>query len=326
MTCCQGWQIIIDEEKLTEYKNMDGALRELLKDGVDWENSMFREENGFCKLLRKDGLCSLQYEKGENALCRTCAMYPRHIEEFEEVREYSLSLSCPEAARIILQNKNKLSFTEWEDDLLEDDDEFEEFDHYLYSVLLSIREKVYEIIQNRDIKFEQKLSYLLGFAIAVQECVDEDKICDIGVILDHPYDYECEGFKDKRAFSVMYELEKLSPGWLDIVDTTWENWDELFKEDGSDASKGLNLTAEEEIEAEQLLMFFTYTYLCGAVYDDWIHTKIMLSAFSVYWIFVILRTNNFEGGIIEASYLYAREVEHSDENLNALEEWFDSLL
>ena len=41
-------------------------------------------------------------------LCDTCRNYPRHIEEFESLREISLSLSCPEAARILLSQKEKV--------------------------------------------------------------------------------------------------------------------------------------------------------------------------------------------------------------------------
>ena len=41
-------------------------------------------------------------------LCDTCRNYPRHIEEFEGLREISLSLSCPEAARILLSQKEKV--------------------------------------------------------------------------------------------------------------------------------------------------------------------------------------------------------------------------
>lgn len=41
-------------------------------------------------------------------LCDTCRNYPRHIEEFEDLREISLSLSCPEAASILLSQKEKV--------------------------------------------------------------------------------------------------------------------------------------------------------------------------------------------------------------------------
>ena len=75
-------------------------------------------------------------------------------------------------------------------------------------------------------------------------------------------------------------------------------------------------------------MFFVYTYFCGAVYDDMIYTKIALSVFSVVWIqeFFMALWAEKQGQIgmdelIETAYSYAREVEHSDLNLDILEEW-----
>ena len=48
---------------------------------------------------------------------------------------------------------------------------------------------------------------------------------------------------------------------------------------------------EWENLGEQLLMFFVYTYFCGAVYDDMVCSKLELALFSVRWIqeFLIVR-------------------------------------
>ena len=85
---------------------------------------------------------------------------------------------------------------------------------------------------------------------------------------------------------------------------------------------------EWENLGEQLLMFFVYTYFCGAVYDDMVCSKMELALFSVRWIQVFLMVRWLEDGkmlsmqdVEEISWRYAREVEHSDDNLNALEDW-----
>ena len=74
-------------------------------------------------------------------------------------------------------------------------------------------------------------------------------------------------------------------------------------------------------------MFFAYTYFCGAVYDDMVCSKWNLP-FSP---FAGSRKSCLRGGwkrktlsmhdVEELSWRYAREVEHSDDNLNALEDW-----
>ena len=137
-SCCEGWQIMIDEKSLKRYWNWDGKLRGRLINSIDWEEGAFLQYDRKCAFLNEQFLCDLQAEAGEEALCSTCREYPRHVEEFEGVREYSLSLSCPEAARIMLTEKGKSSFVQWED---EKEDEFEEdFDFLLYTRLLEARE------------------------------------------------------------------------------------------------------------------------------------------------------------------------------------------
>ena len=77
-----------------------------------------------------------------------------------------------------------------------------------------------------------------------------------------------------------------------------------------------------------LLMFFVYTYFCGAVYDDMVCSKMELALFSVRWIQEFLIVRWLENGkqlsmqdVEQISWWYAREIEHSDDNLNALEDW-----
>ena len=42
-------------------------------------------------MLAESGLCDLQSNLGEEYLCDTCRLYPRHTEEFLDLREYSRS-------------------------------------------------------------------------------------------------------------------------------------------------------------------------------------------------------------------------------------------
>ena len=79
---------------------------------------------------------------------------------------------------------------------------------------------------------------------------------------------------------------------------------------------------------EQLMMFFVYTYFCGAVYDGEIAVKIRFAVFSTRWILELSLYRYLEKGgnlsmddVIEMAWRYAREVEHSDVNLEIMEEW-----
>ena len=109
-TCCAGWQIMIDDRSLKKYRHFKGAFRNRLYNDIDWKEQAFRQYDHRCAFLNEENLCDIYSEAGPDMLCDTCRKYPRHIEEFEGLREYSLSLSCPEAARIFLSRKEKTTF------------------------------------------------------------------------------------------------------------------------------------------------------------------------------------------------------------------------
>ena len=118
--CAAGWQITIDEESLERYEKMEGEIGVRLRNSIDWENGMFEQFAGKCALLNERGLCDVYCDAGEDKMCILCQRYPRHFEEYENVREISLSVSCPEAARIVLENRGRVGF------YTENDDEEEE--------------------------------------------------------------------------------------------------------------------------------------------------------------------------------------------------------
>ena len=80
----------------------------------------------------KMNLCDIYRKLGPSSLCETCRQYPRHTEEFENLRELSLSLSCPVAAEMILGCKSRVEFLEEEDDLEEIEEDYEDFDFLLF--------------------------------------------------------------------------------------------------------------------------------------------------------------------------------------------------
>ena len=66
------------------------------------------------------------------------------------------------------------------------------------------------------------------------------------------------------------------------------------------------------------------------MYDDAVYSKMALAVFSTEWIqeFVMLvwlkkgKKLEFQD-VVETAYRYAREVEHSDMNLEVLERWLE---
>lgn len=89
-TCCAGWQIMIDDRSLKKYRHFKGAFRNRLHNDIDWKEQAFRQYDHRCAFLNEENLCDIYSETGLDMLCDTCRKYPRHIEEFEGLREYSL--------------------------------------------------------------------------------------------------------------------------------------------------------------------------------------------------------------------------------------------
>ena len=112
-TCCAGWQIVVDEDSLKKYKKVTGDFKQRIKEGVDFREGVFYQNPGKrCAFLNEQNLCDMYTALGEESFCETCRRYPRHIEEFENIREFTLSASCPEAARILLVQKEPVQFYE----------------------------------------------------------------------------------------------------------------------------------------------------------------------------------------------------------------------
>ena len=137
-TCCAGWQIVIDDKSLKKYKRVKGTFRNRLHNDIDWKEKVFRQYEKRCAFLNEDSLCDIYSEVGKRMLCDTCRKYPRHIEEFEGLREYSLSLSCPEAARILLGRREKVTFQTAE--VPSPEETYDDFDYMLFTALEDTRE------------------------------------------------------------------------------------------------------------------------------------------------------------------------------------------
>ena len=111
-TCCAGWGIVIDNESYQKYLSVKGKFGDKLRSKIISENgeNLFLLKGDRCSFLNQDNLCDIYSELGSEGLCYTCKQYPRYLEEFGNLREIGISLSCPEAARIILRKKDKVRF------------------------------------------------------------------------------------------------------------------------------------------------------------------------------------------------------------------------
>ena len=180
-TCCAGWQIAIDKESLEKYKKINGEYVWKVMTNVDWEEQCFRQDEAKrCMFLTCNNLCDLYINAGEESMCKTCRDYPRHAEEFEGVREVTLSASCPEVARILMERTAPVSFVTEERPEEEETEFFGDFDPFLYSVIEDGRTAMIEILQNRNLPIRERVVLVLGMAHDMQRRVNRRTLfeCD----------------------------------------------------------------------------------------------------------------------------------------------------
>ena len=100
--------MVVDPPSERRYRAESAPIGDKLRDvlTVDEDgDTVFRSEGGRCPFLLGSGLCELYCELGEQALCRTCERFPRFECVLGSRREAGLSLSCPEAARLIFETE-----------------------------------------------------------------------------------------------------------------------------------------------------------------------------------------------------------------------------
>jgi hypothetical protein len=343
-TCCGKWQIVIDDDSLERYQEYDGDYRPELHRKVNWKEGVFRHgRSGKCAFLRDDMLCDLYIHMGKESLCTTCREYPRHTEEFENVREVSLSLSCPEVARILMNITDKVTFVTEEDD---EDEVFDDFDYFLYSNLEDIREAILKVIQDRSVDIRIRIERVLQIGASAQRHYDEGDLVmwDECEEQDKPEihgEHEEYMLLQKQAMFLIEDLELLYDDWEDVL---IESQELLFGQ-GEEAFAGNRKRFDAwwrnhggcaphmtlDIFLEQIIVYFISTYILGAVYDDNISGKVNACVGHAVELYMLLMARWLRNGetlstddLIELSYRYSREIEHSDENLEQVEvlDWF----
>ena len=173
LTCCRDWEIVLDEDSIADYQNAPGGLRQTIAENLvtDEEGDIcFRlRPDGLCALLDGDGLCPIQRHWGEEHLCAHCGAYPRFNEEYGCLTENVQAISCPEAARLVME-ESLFPLRITRDGV--DDAPFDGVDPKLLAGLIATREQVFRLLNNRSAPLGRRLSVLLQFADDLQDCID----------------------------------------------------------------------------------------------------------------------------------------------------------
>lgn len=349
-TCCAGWGIVIDDDTYKKYKNVKGSFGERLKDEIvhDGGENIFVLKGNNCPFLNEDKLCDIYNELGEEGLCYTCRQYPRYTEEFGSLREVGISLSCPEAARIILRDSKKAMFE------LEENDEqvtsYNDINAKLYIELMQCRNIIFNILQDRSFNLNERSSIVLYFAKEIQDKIDNSEISTINNVRKKYSDKEFikelintfEKFKNKSdyKYNSMYEyfntfksLKHITPNdpleLNSAIRYFWQSEDDkeiyLYKHKEFDKYYEKNM-----YKFENILVYFIFRYFMKGIFDYDISAKVKTAIVSYIMIKELCIVRFTEEGeltdsdIVDISHMYSKDIEHLEENIESLAELFET--
>ena len=297
-SCCIGWEVVLDEESVARYETAEGTLGEKLRAAMrtDEEGDVcFPLQGGRCPFLDGENLCEIHRAWGEAATSITCREHPRFIEEYGPFREVTFSASCPEANRLLLAQTAPLTFAETEDGT-----PAEEADEWI-PLLLPLRQRMLEILADRALPLKVRLKDFLRLARAAQYLLDEEKenrLPELAEKWQRGEDAAAEWDIFPAALRLLAELEVLEPDWRDVLKQ----------------AETAEPAAVPEEPLERIAVYFAFRYLLKAVNDGDLLSRAQLCVFSVLAVERIAAVC----GLGEALRRFSREVEHSEENVDAL--------
>lgn len=289
-SCCKEWGVQVDEASAAYYRNLPGPLGDRLRQVLTEEDgeTVMTIENGRCPMWRSDGLCRIQAELGEEALCKTCREFPRLTHDYGDFVERGLELSCPEAARIILSAAPSPFITEEIPGNCEP-----EYDTEAMSVLKQTRQTALALLSDSSRSIPEMLSLLLLYGYQAQGELDGEDTA--------PFD-SAAALETIRTFAKPGELLPILDFFRDLEILT-PQWKHRLARPGTPAFPEAT---------RNLARYFVERYWLQAVSDYDLACRVKFIVISCLVICTL------GGNFMETAQLYSKEIENSWENVEAL--------
>ena len=168
-SCCINWQINVDKLSFHKYREVKGEFGKYLnnyvirdrKNRVDSEYAVIKlDENKRCSFLDENNLCEIYINLGEKYLCNTCKQYPRYIYKYGDRYEITLTISCPEIARLVLMREDPITFKMTEEEIPPANVKQQEYEENLHAILWDVRSLLIDIAQYREIPTWKRMVFI----------------------------------------------------------------------------------------------------------------------------------------------------------------------
>ena len=343
-SCCQGWEIDIDDDTLADYQSVGGAFGERLMSnialpeaGMDEPAHFIQTDQERCPFLNACNLCDIILTLGEKHISRICTHHPRFYDWLIDGEEAGLGLCCEAAAALILEPTGYPEFELLTTDFPCEVGDDAAFERELEEMLISMREELFRILkpETSNIPQNQKLSTLYDHALCLQERYDrflfpefyEDEDRDETRFANPASDQQSSKIDWDNLFWNEQFLRRLLSFYeeLEINDAQWYEMLQLMKEHLShllaERPAFRSFYADKLYEYEQLAIYFIYRYLLKAREDDNVFEKVIFTLLSVSMIelmdiHVWCATGHLDAKQqIDVCKLYSKEIEYDEDNM-----------
>ena len=288
-SCCHQWSVVVDEASAERYRALDGTLGQALRKAMlneDGDIILALNPDGRCPMWQTDGLCRIQAQLGEDALCDTCRQFPRLRHDYGNFVELGLELSCHEAARLILNcnTKGVSQSAPGGDD--------PDYDLQDMRILLHSREQALNLLEDDSLSIPEILTVLLLYGYSVQEKLDGGTAASL-----HPQQdlAAAHSFPLAPSGNILHfcgELNILTQRWRErLAHPQTGEWSQPYR---------------------ALIRYFIDRYWLQAVSDSDLVSRIKLIIFSC----LVIKT--LGGDLCQTAQLFSKEIENDAENINAI--------
>lgn len=289
-SCCKEWNVQVDENSAACYRALSGPLGDRLREVLHDENgvTVMTIVDGRCPMWRTDGLCRIQAELGEDALCHVCREFPRLTHDYGDFVERGLELSCPEAARLILSALPAAPITEEVPG-----GEEPEYDSEAMEVLKTTRENMLALLADpsRPIGETLALGLLYGYQAQSQLDGGGPQSFDPESALSEAENFAKPG--DLRGILDFFlELEILTPQWRSRLSSS--------------------AVGELTESCRPLARYLVERYWLQAVSDYDLYCRVKFMIISCLLVCAL------GGDLIATAQLYSKEIENNTDNVDAI--------
>lgn len=294
-SCCRsGWEIPLDDKTYCLYKSCGADdLDENLTIGSDGDRIFRLKENGDCPYLDNNGLCRL-YTLTGGCLGEICGKYPRFTEEYDGFAEEGISISCPEAQRLIFS-------ASCEDYKFGGEVPEEEYLRFLHKA----RERAFELVFEKG-SAEDAAARLIDLGDSLEQYVFKEDFCSAE---------EAVKYNPKARKKLLFEYySAIAEVILIKTDILYSRWRELLKK----ASAGeMKKRALDSRIGRRYLAYLIFRFFLKAVNRDSVLGICEFTAASY------LLVTRLPGDFYENARLFAKEIEHDSDNFNAVLDAFE---